>query len=113
MSKKILILEDDQRFLKILQKLLAKDFDIQCVTTLKDAYKLASETIFDVVLSDWWLPDGNGKDFMQHLVDNKYPAKLILMSASHIEEVKKVQNPPWQIFLPKPIELAQLLKEIK
>ncbi|RUM48098.1 MAG: sigma-54-dependent Fis family transcriptional regulator, partial [Hydrogenothermus sp.] len=63
---KILIIEDEESVIKVLSKILKeKGFYVEVARTKKEALKKLSVQTFDIVLSDYRLPDGNGLEILE------------------------------------------------
>jgi sigma-B regulation protein RsbU (phosphoserine phosphatase) len=69
--KKILLVDDNQLFLKMLSQAFKKA-GIECITaeSAKDALAILKTITPDAILSDYEMPDMNGMEFRQHLMDD-------------------------------------------
>ncbi|MFN3445601.1 MAG: response regulator transcription factor, partial [Bacteroidia bacterium] len=68
MNKKILVVEDDVSFANILQGFLTKkQYVVEVAYSYKRAGELWASFDFDMVISDYRLPDGTGLEFMQFI----------------------------------------------
>jgi len=69
--KTILLVDDNQLFLKMLSQAFKKS-GIKCITAEsgRHALEILSTTIPDAILSDYEMPDMNGMEFRQQLMDN-------------------------------------------
>ena len=113
-KKRILILEDDIHFQRILKKLLSKKYEIIFTESLAEAYKtIKKESKFHVIICDWWVKDGSGVELLNYCKKISYPAKLILISATHIQQIKEIKKPSWDFFIEKPVNITELIKIIE
>ena len=85
---KLLIVEDDENHAIIIQKALeawARDHHakLELVSTVSDAIaKLASSGPFDVILTDFRLPDSTGVDFLDRLKREGLKVPVLLMTSA-------------------------------
>ena len=67
---RIMCVDDHKDTSDMLSMLLShEDYDVVCVTTLKDALSLASSQEFDLYVLDKRLPDGDGLALCQRLTE--------------------------------------------
>jgi DNA-binding NtrC family response regulator len=80
--KKILIIDDEEKLRSLLTRIIKLGgFTVTEADTLKAGTKLLEKEIFDILLCDVKLPDGNGVDFVKG-IKQKYPAlEIILLTA--------------------------------
>ncbi len=79
---KVLIVDDDVNFCGILKSYLGrKGYDAEEAYTCSDALRLLRKGDYDVVLTDFRLPDRNGLELLKDLKDKESNAVVILMTA--------------------------------
>ncbi|MCB5199767.1 CHASE domain-containing protein [Loktanella sp. TSTF-M6] len=79
--KRILHLEDDKDFAEIL-KLSLQDFaDVQVVQSLAEVRKAMFDGLFDTVIIDWELKDGDAAEVVDALVDAQPQARFVVLSS--------------------------------
>jgi CheY-like chemotaxis protein len=78
-ARRILILEDDVEVQRVLQVVLSAHTIVQAMT-LAQARQIAAEQTFDIVISDWNLPDGCGGDLLRELAGGSDRPHRILQS---------------------------------
>ena len=110
MRERILLVDDQRSFLSGLQKALK----IHCnysgeVTTVESGENAINEArynFYDICFLEINLPDINGWDVMRKLRDISPATKLVIMTASNLDDnkKKKIENDA-VFFLPKPIDL--------
>ncbi|MEL7002467.1 MAG: sigma-54 dependent transcriptional regulator [Bacteroidota bacterium] len=67
--ERILIIDDDHDICLLLQKFLKKnDFDVEFVNTGEDAVKLLKKATFDLIISDYRLPDDDGISLLKKIM---------------------------------------------
>ena len=65
--KKILIVEDDVTFLRILSHVLGNQFEIYTACSVNEALKLLENTSVDLICSDYNVPGGTGLELLEQL----------------------------------------------
>ena len=78
----MLHLEDDSDFAEIIKRGLADKAKITSVRTLAQAREAIKSDSFDLVVVDWDLPDGNGRDFIDDIEKQQSQARIISLSAT-------------------------------
>lgn len=104
-KKYILFVDDEPRIINGLKRMLnhmKKDWDMQFVSSGKEALKLMGETTFDVLVSDMRMPEMNGAELLKQ-VKQLYPQTIcfILSGFSDLKMILKTVGPADQ-FLNKP-----------
>lgn len=110
---KLLLVEDDQAIILGLQYALAKEYDVQVCTTQKDALQALDETIFDIVLLDIGLPDGNGFTICKEL-KKKMDIPVVFLTAMD-DEVNVIMGLDLggDDYITKPFRIGELLSRMK
>ena len=86
--KKILILDDDKACSLILQTYLnyKEDWSVDMAQNAKDAFSALEEAEYDVVISDLYMPDISGLEFLSR-VSNKYPPIIRVLFSANISKL--------------------------
>lgn len=84
MREKILIIEDDISLLRGITLALENEYDIIQASKLKDAREMIDKQLFDLIILDVNLPDGNGIDFLDE-IQSKTKSKIIILTANDLE----------------------------
>jgi putative nucleotidyltransferase with HDIG domain len=113
---KILLVEDDDAFRKVLAKTLANDFQV-----IEAENGLIAQKIFDalpdeiqIVISDIKMPEMDGISLLKHVrqVSNTIPF-IVMTGFSELLESKSAYELGATGFLPKPLKTAELLVTIQ
>jgi DNA-binding response OmpR family regulator len=115
MNQKILIVEDDVVFCKLLTRFLSKNnFEVMDAQNGKDALELMELNDFELAILDYRLPDINGLEILKKLKDQKHASKVILITRYGDEEVadQAIVNGA-DAFITKPINPTDLLSVIQ
>ncbi len=83
----LLIIDDDLVFCEILKKSLADFGHITISDSAVDAAKKINSTDFDLLICDYYLPDGNGLDLIRQGKIKCTNQKSILMSGGTTKEI--------------------------
>jgi CheY-like chemotaxis protein len=91
--RRVLIVDDDAPFLKLLQLCFAKaNFDVSLATNGDEAFKILLESEpLDLVLSDFMMPEVNGIELVRHVKANAklFDTLVVLMSSNLDTEFRK------------------------
>lgn len=111
--KKILIVDDYPDFLNGLSYILKSYYDVTTAGNLTEAKKELLTSTFDVICSDYGMPDGTGLDLLEFCRHKKISATFILMSAAREEHIVTEAKLHGAIFMEKTgSNFASLLREI-
>lgn len=96
-KKQILIVDDETELLEITYEQISLNFHDVVISMAKsgnDARDLINEgKLFDLIVSDYNMPDGNGTDLLKFVTSLNYPSFFILYT-SHLnpELPEKINN---------------------
>jgi len=118
MSKRtrILIVDDDERNIKILYEILSDDFDLCSATDGESALHKAERIVPDVILLDIMMPGIDGYEVCKRLKgDNDYKGiKIILVSGKALtEERLKGYEVGADDFVVKPFDMDEIHAKVK
>lgn len=110
----ILILEDDITFSLMLSTWLKKkDFVVKAVTSVSEAKQEIERGSYDLLLSDFRLPDGNGIDLLKWLKETERSIPLIMMTSyADIQTAVQSIKLGASDYIAKPINQNDLLLKI-
>ncbi len=116
MSRHILLVEDEPHLQAALKLNLSLDgHEITCASTVREAWAAIESThVFDLVLLDVMLPDGNGFDLCRRLRDagSRVPVLMLTALADPAQRVRGLQAGA-DDYLPKPFDLSELLARVQ
>lgn len=112
---KILIIEDDLSLQEILRRTLEQErYVVEVAPDYRTGLIKLSDYMYDCILLDINLPDGNGLDLLREFKEMKRAGSLIIISArDSIEDKVEGLDLGADDYLPKPFHLAELLSRIK
>jgi len=115
MNKRILVVEDDVSFANMLQGFLnKKKYNVEVSYSIKRAHELWTNFEFDMVISDYRLPDGTGLEFMQSIRDKGARVPFIIMTAFHdIRTAVRSMKSGAYDYITKPVNPDELLMLIE
>ncbi|WP_129714989.1 sigma-54 dependent transcriptional regulator [Pedobacter sp. SYP-B3415] len=108
---RILIIEDDTTFSQILEGFLGKHgHEVTVLYNTQSFLKMAGPAAFDLILTDYRLPDGTGLDIMGHIRDRQLNIPAIMMTGFNDVRiaVKSIQMGALD-YITKPVNPDELL----
>lgn len=113
--KRILIVEDDALLNKTLAYNLVSDgWDVTSALNAKTAADLLPKTVYDMVLLDINLPDGNGYDLCR-LIKPEYPDTLVIFLTANDQESDQIHG--YEVgavdYITKPFSIGALQRKIR
>lgn len=108
----LLIIEDDTNLQIELQQFLENFFtNIDAVDNAEDAFKLYTQSPYDLILSDIELPNENGLSFIQK-VKKQNPKQMVIVMSAYQETKYFLKSIELQIysFLIKPFNSQELIE---
>ena len=115
MKKKVLIVDDDVSFLITLKTFLARHgYETDEASSYQKALDKIQTTSFDVILTDFRLPDKNGLELLQSIREKSLQSLVILMTAyADIRmAVKAIKHGAYE-YVAKPVNPDELLEHMQ
>lgn len=113
---KILLAEDDVRLGELTAHMIKKKAGcaVDWVTTGRDAYDYATASSYDVVVLDWMMPDGNGRDVCAKLRKIGYAGAVLMLTAKDtLQDRVEGLDAGADDYLVKPFEIEELLARLR
>ncbi|BBM87570.1 sigma-54-dependent transcriptional regulator [Candidatus Uabimicrobium amorphum] len=79
MTKKVLVIDDDTKVLRLFQRILEKDYNVVTCSTMKESMTVIDESV-DLVVADLNLQDGSGLDLLAYLNSLMYYIPFIVVT---------------------------------
>lgn len=106
---RLLVVEDHEPTLALLSRLLRKQgHRVETAATVRAALALAATQVFDLVISDIGLPDGNGIDLMIQLTREHGLRGIALSGYGMEEDLARTKQAGFLAHLVKPIDIERL-----
>jgi DNA-binding response OmpR family regulator len=114
-NKRILIIDDNQEILDILKTSLQRHhYSVFTAGNCKEGNFLISTNMYDIVILDLTLPDGDGIDFCLLLRDSGFKTPIIMLTArDNISDKVIGLDCGADDYIVKPFEIVELLARIK
>lgn len=111
---RLLVVEDHVDSAELLAELLENHgHSVRIATNATEAYALANEHPFDVVVSDVGLPDASGYELMQRLRE-RFPIKGIAVTGSgRAADIEKGREAGFSLHLTKPVSFRKLAEALQ
>lgn len=111
---RLLVVEDHEPTLDVLTRLLRKQgHEVHSATSVQAALALAATQVFDLVISDIGLPDGNGIDLMMQLTRDYGLRGIALSGYGMDEDLARTRKAGFLAHLVKPVDFARLNRVIR
>lgn len=112
--KKILLVEDDLTYSKIIKKFLEKNFyNVITTTKLVDAYSLLERESPELIITDYRLPDGTGMEILEKVINTKINTPVILITTySDIRTAVRSMKMGAFEYITKPVNPDELLATV-
>ncbi|AWW29780.1 sigma-54-dependent Fis family transcriptional regulator [Echinicola strongylocentroti] len=80
-NAKILLIEDDLTYSKIIKNFLEKnDYQVDQTAKITEAFLMLEKASYDLIITDYRLPDGTGMEVLEKIVHNKKNTRVILIT---------------------------------
>ncbi|WP_198295972.1 response regulator [Bacteriovorax sp. Seq25_V] len=116
MKNKILIIDDEPDILELLaEELEYEGFATACAGSGNDAVRILENENFDLVISDYKMPNGNGKvvlDYVKSIPESRRPV-FFFVSGQADMSFEEALNEGVRKFFYKPFDLEELIVAIK
>jgi DNA-binding response OmpR family regulator len=114
-TMKILIVEDEQRVGRFVEKALAEqNYAARLVGSCSAARDAAVEAPFDIVVLDLGLPDGDGMELLRDWRKRGYDIPVLILSARDaVEDRIQGLNLGADDYLPKPFSIDELVARVR
>jgi CheY-like chemotaxis protein len=107
------VVEDHEPTLNVLARMLTRDgHRVSTSMTVAGAKEAAQATVFDAVVSDIGLPDGNGIELMRHLRASYGLHGIALTGYGMEEDMRLAYEAGFVVHLTKPVEFSQLRRAL-
>lgn len=113
---RLLIVDDEEDFLRLLKRSLAKDLDCEVLTASSGeaALEMLEDELMDVVLVDMKMPGMNGLEFLEHM-RTRHPWVTVIMMTAHgcVELAVQAIRQGAYDFITKPFDHDTLVFAVK
>jgi len=115
MTDKVLIVDDEQDFLKIISdRLTARDMNVSTASSAKEAIKQIDEESFDAVVLDLQMPEMDGLETLKVMKEKNPDLQVILLTGhATVEKGIEAMKLGAMDLIEKPADLATIVERIK
>ncbi|MBN6186852.1 response regulator transcription factor [Aneurinibacillus sp. BA2021] len=112
---RILLAEDDKKLGKLLSHMLGKEaYSVDWTTDGEEAYSLAQDQCYDLLILDWMMPGKDGVSVCHSLRKNGYQGAILLLTARDaIDDRVRGLDAGADDYLVKPFDFAELFARIR
>ena len=115
MEKRILVIDDDESFLRMIARVLQLEgYKVETAKTGKEAIEKSNQDSYNLAIIDLRLPDMDGTDLLTAMRETK-PRMVKIMLTGHVSPGDKAEAIKMNAdaYLVKPIGTIDLLRTIK
>jgi DNA-binding NtrC family response regulator len=115
MSEKVLIVDDDKAFLKILaERMQNRGMEVSTAESAAAALQMLEKESYDAVLLDLMMPEMGGIEALQ-IMRRKQPEIQVIFLTGYPSVSKGVEAMQLGAldFIPKPVDMGELIEKIK
>lgn len=114
-KQRVLLAEDDEAIRRTLQSLLElKGYDVKFAEDTPATIDLLREQDFDLLISDYLMPGGGGREILRYLQEaGKDPAVIMITGLSDEQLFQELRGSGVDRCLSKPFRLASLIETIE
>ncbi len=111
----VLIIEDDTNITNtIIQGLHEEGFSTDVAVSVKDAYAMLDVNIYDIIILDKMLPDGDGSVFCSNLRKDGINTPVLMLSACiELDDIVGGLNNGADDYLTKPFRFRELVARLR
>jgi len=112
---KVLIIEDDQRLTRIMQKVLEEEhFSVEVAHDGSSGLEFALSGAYDVAIVDWMLPGRDGLSICRAVRSARLPLAILMLTArGQLEDRVSGLNSGADDYLVKPFALEEMLARVR
>lgn len=111
MSKKILIVDDEQDIREIIKDGLAQiNLTAIDVGSGNEAIRLLQNEKIDLIITDCNMPNGSGAEIIHFIKTQELPTKVLLMGGDSVEELK---GHMYDELISKPFTITKMIETVK
>ncbi len=115
MTEKVLIVDDDEAFRRILaERMRNRQLEVQTASSAAEALELIEKETFDAVLLDLMMPEMDGIEALKRMLEKRPETQVIFLtghpSVSRGVEAMKLGALD---FIPKPVDVNELTEKIR
>lgn len=111
MERNLLFIDDDRVYLKLIQAIFKKvnGINVCCVESGKDGLKRMEERLYDLIFTDYHMPDMDGLEFARKSRSITPDVPIIIDTCDQSEDIRKLAG---EIRIVKVVDKPHNLKQI-
>ena len=111
----LLFVDDEHLLHNLFERLFTRNgFDVTCCASAIQAMELLKESQFDLVITDFMMPDMDGFSLLSHIREH-YPTTRVIMVTAHanVQHAVRMMQHGAIDYIPKPFTAAELVERVK
>ena len=111
---RVLVVDDDETVRETLTAILTEDFVVEAVPHVEAALEALAQRPFDLVVTDFEMPDGTGADVLRTIqAHHPFVNSILLTGRTDSREVRAINEKGDVMVLLKPVAPAELLTWVR
>jgi len=111
----LLFVDDEHLLHNLFERLFTRNgFDVTCCASAIQAIELLKESKYDLVITDFMMPDMDGFSLLSHIREH-YPTTRVIMVTAHanVQHAVRMMQHGAIDYIPKPFTAAELVERVK
>lgn len=115
MGKKVLVIDDEQMMLDAVKTILEEmGHHVTCFSNSADGEKTALENDFDLILTDIRMPEKNGAELTEVILQARPEARILVITAHPLDPLtKRALEAGAKGLVKKPFDMGKILEFLK
>jgi len=113
-SPQLLFVDDENLLHNLFERLFTREgFEVTCCSSAVQAMDVMKQQSFDLVITDFMMPDMDGFALLSHIREN-YPTTRVIMVTAHanVQHAVRMMQHGAIDYIPKPFTTAELLERV-
>lgn len=114
-SPRLLFVDDEHLLHNLFERLFSRHgFEVTCSSSAVQAIDILAENTFDIVVTDFMMPDMDGFSLLSHIRE-RYPRTRVIMVTAHanVQHAVRMMQHGAIDYIPKPFTAAELVERVQ
>jgi len=114
-SPRLLFVDDEHLLHNLFERLFSRHgFEVTCTSSAVQAMDILADNTFDIVVTDFMMPDMDGFSLLSHIRE-RYPRTRVIMVTAHanVQHAVRMMQHGAIDYIPKPFTAAELVERVQ